>query len=223
MTEDSKRSSGVRQNSRRLRTRDQLLAAAEILFAERAPDAVSIDEIVIAAGVAKGTYYNHFIDKADIIHAVYRRVRMRIETAIAEANREVDDPASRVARALCLYARTAIETPNAATVLTKVLEKGLPEDTPLNHGVFDDMREGMKRDRFRIPTVEVAAILVVAVSQQLMAHILQGEQGYAARILAQQLIAMLLAGLGLEPSEASAVSAKAVEDIMRAGLLNLTI
>ena len=127
-----------------------------------------------------------------------------------------------VARALCLYARTAIETPSAASVLTKVLEKGLPEDTPLNHGVFDDMREGMKRDRFRIPTVEVAAILVVAVSRQLMAHILEGEQGYAARILAQQLIAMLLAGLGLEPPEASAVSAKAVEDIMRTGLPKLT-
>jgi len=48
---------------RRARTREALLSAGRALFAARDVDGVSIDEIVAAAEVAKGSFYNHFTDK----------------------------------------------------------------------------------------------------------------------------------------------------------------
>ena len=42
---------------RRARTRSQILEAAAILLAERPLAAVTVDSVVEAAGVAKGTFY----------------------------------------------------------------------------------------------------------------------------------------------------------------------
>ena len=54
---------GERVDRRRERTRAALMRAGQVLFATRSVDAVSIDDIVAAAEVAKGSFYNHFPDK----------------------------------------------------------------------------------------------------------------------------------------------------------------
>ncbi len=54
-----------RPDRRRLRTRTALLHAGRALLAVRDIDAISIDEIVAAADVAKGSFYNHFADKEE--------------------------------------------------------------------------------------------------------------------------------------------------------------
>ena len=46
-----------------LATRQVLLDATQALLASRSMDALSVDEIVMRADVAKGTFYNHFSDK----------------------------------------------------------------------------------------------------------------------------------------------------------------
>lgn len=52
-------------NRRRMaeETRNRIFRSAERLFTERGPDAVSVDAIVQAAGVAKGSFYVHFASK----------------------------------------------------------------------------------------------------------------------------------------------------------------
>ncbi len=55
---------------RRARTRAQILEATEILLAERPPEALTIDAIVDAAGVAKGTFYYHFQSIEELTAAV---------------------------------------------------------------------------------------------------------------------------------------------------------
>ena len=58
------------RGERQTLSRQALLDAAEQLLAERGTARVSIDDIVDKAGVAKGTFYNHFKDKADIAFEV---------------------------------------------------------------------------------------------------------------------------------------------------------
>ena len=60
---------------RRTTTRSALLAAAEELFGLRGFAGVSVDEITARAGVAKGTFYNHFADKADLAHHLALEIR----------------------------------------------------------------------------------------------------------------------------------------------------
>ena len=49
------------------RTRAALVAAGQRLFCERPVDAVAIDDIVQAADVSKGSFYNHFPDRDALI------------------------------------------------------------------------------------------------------------------------------------------------------------
>ena len=92
--------------ARVLRTRNALLAAGRRLFAERAIDAVAIDDIVAAAGVAKGTFYNHFDDKDALLTAIVTEIRSTVEERIATINAGIEDPAVRLTRAICVYVAT---------------------------------------------------------------------------------------------------------------------
>lgn len=55
---------------RRARTRKRLLAAGESLFAERGLHGVTSHDIAASAGVAAGTFYNHFPDKAHLFREI---------------------------------------------------------------------------------------------------------------------------------------------------------
>jgi AcrR family transcriptional regulator len=69
----------ARSVSRRPRTkppevrRQELLDAAERLFVDQGVAATSVDEIVAAAEVAKGTFYLHFQSKEQLLFALQRR------------------------------------------------------------------------------------------------------------------------------------------------------
>ena len=61
---------------------EALYAAAIALFEEKGYDTVTVAEITRAAGVAKGTFFNHFPSKADILAEWYRRlIATAFETA----------------------------------------------------------------------------------------------------------------------------------------------
>ena len=59
---------------RRARTRAELIRAARTLYAARTFDSVTVDDVVSAARVAKGTFYVHFDDLDDLQSIVGRRI-----------------------------------------------------------------------------------------------------------------------------------------------------
>lgn len=48
---------------RSIRTRERLISAAEDIIAQNGYDGLRVDELVLKAGVAKGTFFTHFKDK----------------------------------------------------------------------------------------------------------------------------------------------------------------
>ena len=54
-------------------TRQQLLEAAEARIRANGYEQVSVEEITQVAGAAKGTFYNYFKKKDDLIRALYQR------------------------------------------------------------------------------------------------------------------------------------------------------
>jgi len=63
----------AKQAERRAATRQSILDAAAALFERSGFDATPVDEITAAARVAKGTFYQHFETKLDVLLAVTRR------------------------------------------------------------------------------------------------------------------------------------------------------
>lgn len=64
------------------RRRQELLQIAYRLFVEKGYDHTSVDEIIAAAGIAKGTYYYHFPSKEATLEAV---VDMMLNEEITQA------------------------------------------------------------------------------------------------------------------------------------------
>lgn len=59
--------------------KQQILEAAMSLFAERGYDGTSVQAIIDAAGVAKGTFYHHFSAKEQLIFAFMEQAKVKID------------------------------------------------------------------------------------------------------------------------------------------------
>lgn len=67
------------------RTRDDVLASARQLFAERGYHDVSVPEIAGAAGVTHGALYHHFGNKQGLFRAVFEQVEHELNDAVVAA------------------------------------------------------------------------------------------------------------------------------------------
>lgn len=202
-------------NPRAARTRAALVAAGRRLFSQRPVDAVTVDDIVQAAEVGKGSFYNHFADREALARAIKAQIRASIEGAVAQANAGVDDPARRLARAVCTYLRYALDEPEQAGVLVHIHTGHTSLTAPLNHGLVEDLETGLASGRFDIATVESGVLYVLGVTQLALVRVVQEPNPAFAISLSQQMCALVLRGLGIQAAEADKIAAQASDAIVR--------
>jgi TetR/AcrR family transcriptional repressor of mexJK operon len=70
--------------------REALMDAARLLFVEHGVDAVTMDQIVAAAGVSRATLYGNFVDKGALLEALIAR---ESEQAVSDAWISEGEPA----------------------------------------------------------------------------------------------------------------------------------
>jgi AcrR family transcriptional regulator len=204
-------------NPRAQRTRAALIAAGRRLFSERPVEAVTVDDIVEAAEVGKGSFYNHFTDREGLRRAITREIRACVERAVARANAEVEDPARRVARACCTYLRFALDDVERAGVLVHAHRGHTSLETPLNRGLVNDISKGLSSGRFQVATIEAGVLYVLGVNQITLVRIVQEPSPTLAVSLAQQMCALMLSGLRVHAAEADMIAAQASDEIVRLG------
>lgn len=204
-----------KRNRRTERTRSALIAAGRRLFSERPVDAVAIDDIVQAAEVAKGSFYNHFPDRDALVREITAEIRAGVERAVGRANAGIDDPARRMARAVCVYLRHAVDEPVRAGVLVRIHSGHTSMATPLNKGLVDDIAQGLASGRFSVATTESAVLYVLGIAQLALIRVTQEPTPALATSLAQQMCALMLRGLGVPGAEPEAIAAHAADEIVR--------
>jgi len=205
----------ARTDRRRARTRAALLGAGQSLFSAHSVDAVSIDDIVQAADVAKGSFYNHFADKEALAREIAGLVRADAEAVVALANANIADPAARVARALAVFVRFATRDPERAGAMMRLFAGGARPDAPMNRGVRADVEGGLAAGRFRGLGAETGVLITMGVVHIAISRALEPDGAAASRSLSRNLAFGLLRGLGLTDNDADAVAARAAEDIFR--------
>ena len=126
-------------NPRAMRTRSALLAAGFELLAERPIDAIAIDDIVARAGVAKGSFFNHFTDKQGFANAIGKAVRGMVEERVGAANAGIVDPAERLAGGMRVAVDFALTQRKQAIVMLRGLELSTSLDHELNRGIRADI------------------------------------------------------------------------------------
>src|SRR5882762_344306 len=73
---------GSRTSMGKEERRQQILTSARDVFARRGYQAAKIDDIVAAAGIARGTFYLYFEDKRTIFEEIVDRAFTQIGMAI---------------------------------------------------------------------------------------------------------------------------------------------
>lgn len=202
-----------RIDRRRVRTRAALLGAGRSLFAARSPDAVSIDDIVAAADVAKGSFYNHFADKDAFARELAEQARLSVEALVFRVTEGATDPADRVARALCGFAREAVDDPIGMRVQLRMFQGALIPDEPMNAGVRADVAQGLACGRFSGLGLEAGVLLAVGVFAITVGRVMALSDPLAVPALGREMAGALLRGLGLDPATAEAVARKAAAEI----------
>jgi TetR/AcrR family transcriptional repressor of nem operon len=91
------RASGAQQ------TREALLDAGAALAEEHGLAGASVNMVVARAGVAKGTFYVHFKDRAAFVDAMHQRFHARVEAAAGQATAGLPPGAERLSRAAEAY------------------------------------------------------------------------------------------------------------------------
>jgi TetR/AcrR family transcriptional regulator, transcriptional repressor for nem operon len=81
-----------------LQTREALLDAGAALAEEHGLASVSVNMVVARAGVAKGTFYVHFKDRAAFVDAMHARFHARVEVVVSEAIAGLPPGAERLFR-----------------------------------------------------------------------------------------------------------------------------
>lgn len=202
-----------RADRRRVRTRTALLAAGRRLLARRDIDGISVDEIVAAAEVAKGSFYNHFPDKGRFARAIGATVRRQVEQAVATVNAQVDDPAAVLARGLCVFVDFATEHPDSAQVLWRLNPGATMAEAPVNRMLREDVARGIRAGRFAGIDVEVGVLLVIGTVVIATRHALEERVVTPARAIAAAMAAGMLRALGLGAADAERTARAAARQV----------
>ncbi len=176
-------------------------------------DALSVDEIVERADLARGTFYNYFPDKDALERELASQSRARIEGEIARVNEGVIDPAQRIARAFLSVLHLGITAPQEATAMRRLFPRATDPAAPINSGVRRDAAEGMAQGRIVATSEDVVVAYVMGVFTAGLNRALDLPAG-RVRQFAQGLGTILLHGLGLKRAEAERIMRDAIEAIL---------
>jgi AcrR family transcriptional regulator len=196
----------VRDTNRRERTR-VLLEVATRLFLERGIDAISIEEITAAAGVAKGTFYRYFDGKEAVVAALIAPLRSEIVNgmeacAAALARGRGPDAYAALGERLT---EVLLRYPNAIRLYLQE-NRGPARGARLRLAEF-----GAQISRLAIGLTELAqtegvlkpghpavsALAVIGAVEQLLLAVLRGEDAGNPLEIPQLLSALVLDGLRL--------------------------
>lgn len=193
--------------ARTSRTRAALLTAGLDLMVERPIDAIPIDDFVAAAGVAKGSFFNHFADKQDFAIAVAEEVRMAVEMEVAAANAGIANPVERIAGGMRVAARFALDHPRRTVVLLRSQTPATASAHPLNKGLKQDIDAACDQGLLRPEARETGVLYWLGLCQILVINLVEQQPGPAEA--AQRLSDMLvlgLTGLGVPTEHAAALA-----------------
>lgn len=192
---------------KRERTRRKLLDAGLRVLADRG-DAFTASDVVIAADVSNGTFYNYFLDRDDFIQHLARETLGAITEASADET-EGTDPAWRFAVASTRVLDAAANDPLWARAVLRLTESRTPPHAAIRQHLHADLAEGQRSGRFAYGDDPVTFDLVTGT---IMATIrrLAGDGGrHADRI--PDVVARLLQALGVDAEEAQVLAGAANE------------
>ena len=181
---------------RSARTETRILEAALRVFADMGPDAPKIDDFVSAAGISRGTFYNHFDSVEALLEATSEWTTREVIESIEKAIEHLGEPHLRLATGLRLFFAKAQSDHVWCRFVARVWKLGgieLPAQ---------DIANGMKSGVFRAPSAETARDLMFGGIREALMRI---GAGHAPADYGAQMTELYLQALGTDARRIASV------------------
>jgi AcrR family transcriptional regulator len=191
---------------RRQQTHDALVAAAREVFAARGVDASTIADITEAADVAKGSFYNYFDAKDDVLRAVVATTLAELGDALDQLTEALrQDPARVISVCVRHTLRACVEDPTVGWFLLRAGETLSVGEAAIGPFGRRDIGRGVASGRFRVDDAELAGTMIGGAVQAVLRRRLCGELGPGAD---EALAFHALRVLGVPEPEARSIAAE---------------
>ena len=195
------------RGSKRARTRDQLLVAAQSLLMTQTAAALGIRQITDHAGVVHATFYNYYQDIAALIADLGELLGASHAATMAGLTPDLADPALRFMRITRQTLRMVATEPGLGRLIYDV---GLPADglvAELRLRLALDLAEGQELGRFAFADLDLTTSMVSGAISGLALDLHRGTLAIPA---IEPATTRLLEWLGLDPAAAAALGQEAV-------------
>ena len=183
---------------KRAKTRALIVDAGAMLLADRPPEALTVDTVVEAAGVAKGTFYYHFQSIGELAAAVGVVLGEGFDEILTPARLELRDPVERLAFAFTKFMEKGTSDPAWARLVVQSAQSPTEFGRGVRENLKTDLAEAIAQGRLTVSDVELAVDIVMGIWLQVTRSYL--ERGPRPDLTRQALDAVLRA-LGAVRSE----------------------
>ncbi len=183
---------------RRARTRSQILEAAAMLLAERPVAAVTVDSVVEAAGVAKGTFYYHFQSMDELAAAVGAKLAKSFDELLAPTMRGLTDPIARLSFAFTKFLDKAMAEPAWARLVVRSTDSPAEFGPGIRAHLRADIADAIAAGRMSVEDPDLGADFVIGIWLEVTRGALERRP---AANLADQALAAVLRALGATREE----------------------
>lgn len=185
---------------RREKTRRRLIAAAAKVIVDRGEERATIDDFIQAADVSRGTFYNYYSTREEIIEELWSTIAKDPFKQIAKSCEKADDAAEQ----LIMFARLVIDRANQDEVWGWLIYAMSRDEMTVNQDLrafpTPELKLGLTQGRFSFDNIDSARDYVVSLVRQTIRVNLSEKrpEGYNSAIYK-----MLLLGLGIKESDAN--------------------
>jgi AcrR family transcriptional regulator len=200
---------GNRFERRRERTRNELLAAAVRVLAEKGLHETKVSDIAAAADVGVGTFYLHFSTKEALFDAVVDDTVRRLKTTVDAARLAAGDPLEMISAANAAFCRFAQENREVFKIVfghAAAYNDVIRRAQALFAGDIEEtIQEGVARGLFVPLPRALVAQAVVGMATQMLSWWTEHES-LPIETLHETMTALALHGIGARAASGKGVS-----------------
>lgn len=190
-------------SQRRARSRAKLMEAAYRLFATHGSDAPTVDDVVEEAGVARGTFYNHFETRDELFRAVADEIAKEINGIVGQNLARVVDPATHIGLSFRMFLHYATMDDARGWILLRTMPLVGALNSEMRTLVRADFENALNSGRLHAVSVDFAFDLGIGLMIATIRRLLTERGG--DRYIEQSAEGLLIA-LGLPAEEARMIA-----------------
>ncbi|MGP0094275.1 MAG: TetR/AcrR family transcriptional regulator [Xanthobacteraceae bacterium] len=192
---------------RRARTRAELIRAARVLYAARTFDSVTVDDVVNAADVAKGTFYVHFDGLDDLQSVLADDLAREFDELLQPRRLSLDDPIERIAAGCGAFINQALHDPAWGALIVRGAA-AMPSVARVARGrLNEDIRRAATSGRLHDVAPDIALELILGITMRTMQS---AAEGRLKPKHAPAIVAGILRAIGVPAGEASEIALRLV-------------